>query len=144
MIKKIKKPLKSNYPDTGKIPRRMINPESMLYPEFKTDKMQKTGEFGFSNLDGEDIELLLRKIFSFQKTKWSEIVYAGSHPISIEKLSPIAKKELIKSGNEDIDGIYSFKISSIIRLWGIKDRNIIWILWWDPKHQVCPSKKKHT
>ncbi len=30
------------------------------------------------------------------------------------------------------------------RIWGIKDRNILKVLWWDPDHEVCPSLKKYT
>ncbi|HMH92267.1 MAG TPA: hypothetical protein VK586_14425 [Streptosporangiaceae bacterium] len=30
------------------------------------------------------------------------------------------------------------------RLYGFRDRNVFHVVWWDPRHEIWPSRKKHT
>lgn len=46
--------------------------------------------------------------------------------------------------NDDLDQLFSLRLTVRKRVWGIKEGNIFWILWWDPEHEVCKSHKKHT
>ena len=36
------------------------------------------------------------------------------------------------------------RISGPGRVWGIREEHVLDLLWWDPRHEVCPSPKKHT
>jgi hypothetical protein len=38
---------------------------------------------------------------------------------------------------------FSLRINSPARVWGIRDEYVLRVLWRDPRHEVCPSKKKH-
>jgi hypothetical protein len=78
---------------------------------------------------------------------WAEINHpnTGCHPIPIKELCSEAQKrlsqiELIATEEE----LFSLRLSGRERLWGIRERHIFKILWWDPKHEVYPVKKKHT
>jgi hypothetical protein len=45
---------------------------------------------------------------------------------------------------EELESLFSLLITGEKCVWGVKDVAILHILWWDPKHSVCPSGKKQT
>lgn len=45
---------------------------------------------------------------------------------------------------KDGDSIARFRLSGRKRLYGFLIDNQFHIVWWDPEHQIWPSKKKHT
>lgn len=78
---------------------------------------------------------------------WSEILVDSkkqNHTIPIPELSKEAQSRLREIGNDDIDTLISLRLSGKRRVWGIRTGSTLSILWWDPEHRVCPSKKKHT
>ena len=68
----------------------------------------------------------------------------GSHLIRLDRLIPKARKRLREIKEDDLDELMSFRISSKERVWCIQSENIMRILWWDPRHEVCPSQLKGT
>ncbi len=68
----------------------------------------------------------------------------GSHLVDVDNLASDAKKRLREIGQDDLDQLYSLRISGKKRIWGIREGYLLWFLWWDPFHSVCPSTKKHT
>ena len=130
-------------PEESKIPRAEAD-NSNLFIEFKVDQIDKEGPYGWNKFDSSCMKELMQKIFETQKLTWQVIAENGSHPISINKLVHHAQKRLTKIKKDDLDDLYSLRISGKKRIWGIRERNIFWILWWDPNHEVCPSQKKHT
>jgi len=81
---------------------------------------------------------------AFSKMRWSEIVGDRHHSIDVNKIMSEAQKRLIHIEQDDVDVLYSLAIGSKPRIWGIRDRNVFKVLWWDPKHEICPSPKNHT
>jgi hypothetical protein len=76
---------------------------------------------------------------------WAEIDGpCGSHSVGIEDLCTEAQDQLKKLGMEELESLFSLRITGERRVWGVKDVAVLQILWWDPKHSVCPSGKKHT
>ena len=75
---------------------------------------------------------------------WDKLHETGSHPIAVGKLSSDARRRLTDLGQDDLDELYSLRMQGQERIFGIRDRWILRILWWDPGHLVCPSVKKHT
>ena len=44
--------------------------------------------------------------------------------------------------NKDVGELFSIRITKRERVWRIRDPlNIMEVLWWDPRHEVCPSDK---
>lgn len=140
----VRKPSKKNSPIQRDDPRRFNAPSQKAYPEFKVDQLDNHEKWGFHQLDFLHIKTIFQKIFQFQKMTWQELEYHGSHLVSIKKLCHHARERLEEIGNEDVDELFSLRFSGKERLWGIKDRNVFWILWWDPNHEICSSNKKHT
>ena len=75
---------------------------------------------------------------------WKAIGTNGSHPVALNDLDKTARDRLAELNLDDIDHLYSLRLSGTERVWGILDRSILKVLWWDPDHQVCPAAKKHT
>jgi|SRR6267154_4349265 len=131
-------------PVKNKTPKAGIFPTDHLYPEFKAEQMDKDGPWGWNKFDSFQIQELLQKIFEFQKLTWQDHRNNGSHFVNRKDLCLEAQKRLIHVQKEDLDQIFSLRLSGRKRIWGIKENNILWLLWWDPHHEVCPSHKKHT
>lgn len=89
-------------------------------------------------------DLIGAKIGSFEQMTWGEIVRGGSHSVPIGKLVPDAQKRLSEINQDDVDDLFSLRLSGKQRILGIRTRSILKVLWWDPEHTACPSEKKHT
>lgn len=131
-------------PPLGKNARAEETPRDDLSPEFRTDKMDLDGQWGWKNFKSSDLQKFLEKLFELQKHTWQTLRENGSHPIKIADINPDAQKRLRIIKQDDLEVLYSLKITSIIRVWGIKEKNILWLLWWDPEHEIYPSPLKHT
>jgi len=81
---------------------------------------------------------------NFEKMTWVDLGSDGCHSIPIGDLAISARKRLIEIKLDDIDELFSFRVTGKGRIWGIRDRNVVKVLWWDPHHSVCSSVKKHT
>ncbi|MGH3546371.1 MAG: hypothetical protein ACRDPW_10690 [Mycobacteriales bacterium] len=55
-----------------------------------------------------------------------------------------AKERLEARKLDDQDTISCLRFSGERRLWGFRHDNVFHVLWWDPRHEVWPSSKKHT
>ncbi len=85
------------------------------------------------------------KMRNFESTTWAEIEGKTHHMIPVSRIVTSAQKRLVELGHDDEDSLASFHINGKQRLWAIRRSvNIFYLLWWDPKHEICPSPKKHT
>ena len=69
---------------------------------------------------------------------------AGIKNIKIDSLCKEAQNRLIELRFDDLDELWEFRLSGKERIWGTRFGAVIDLIWWDPNHEVCPSKKKHT
>ncbi len=122
-----------------KKPRVAVFPNEQCLPEFRADQMDMDGPWGWSRFDVIHFQEILIKIFECQKITWQILYQKKSHLVDIAKLIPEAQKRLRIIGKDDLDQLYSLRISGKKRIWGIKEGNLLWLLWWDPEHAVCES-----
>jgi hypothetical protein len=136
--KAVESPVESKTPKAGEFPT------DRLHPEFRAEQLDRGGPWGWDKFDPLQIQEVLQKIFDSQRLTWQELRNNGSHFVNTESLCSDAQKRLIQIQKEDLDQLFSLRLTGRKRIWGIKERNILWLLWWDPDHEVCPSHKKHT
>jgi hypothetical protein len=136
-----KKPRAEEVPCSEKRPRVASPPNDNGYPQFQAE-LDMEGPFGWQSFDPKDMQDLLAKIFELQRYTWQELRAKGSHLVSVEQFSSIAQKRLREISKDDLDELYSLRLTGKKRIWGIKSSNILRILWWDPEHRVCPSHCK--
>jgi hypothetical protein len=107
----------------------------------------KYGSWAWNQDNGltlEKFESILSKMSNFETMKWSEILNRNNHAISISDIIPEARRRLKEIRQDDVDELISLNLNGKKRVWGIRDQNILKILWWDPNHTVCPSLKRYT
>jgi len=107
--------------------------------------IDKDGTWGWEQINGLTLrDDILSKMSNFETMEWSEILNRNNHAVPISEICPEAQKRLVRLQQDDVDEIISLHLTGKKRVWGIRDQNILKILWWDPHHTVCPSLKKHT
>ncbi|RKZ48063.1 MAG: hypothetical protein DRR16_22345 [Candidatus Parabeggiatoa sp. nov. 3] len=105
------------------------------------------GPWGWGELDAEALIYIHGKLAQFECMTWAEIKHpnTGCHPIKITALCSEAQKRLTEiKVIEFEEELFSLRLSGKERIWGIRERHIFKILWWDPRHEVYPVSKKHT
>jgi len=142
-----------------KHPSQKVNPQNQQTPR-GISKAQKTEEANLVwnmeiiDCDGpwcwKDIDprtwwnYLCPAKRDFSTMKWSEILGDRHHRVFVSDIIRKAQDRLVEIEQSDIDQLYSLAISGDKRIWGIRDRHIFKVLWWDPKHEICPSLLRHT
>lgn len=150
--KKVK--LKQAQPKFEKTPRVFPNAknetDSILAhnPVWQVQKIDfDHNEWGWGNITREDFfEEVIKKLSDYETMLWGEIFQdkTRDHSIPFTKLSSEAQKRLRSLKMDDVDDVYRLRLTGKKRVYGILDRYIFKILWWDPQHTVCVSVKKHT
>lgn len=117
------------------------------------DMLDRNGSFAF-NLDRDDFRHkdFMDKLIAYSNMTWSEIKRqthdnnkSKHHFISPDKLSSHALERLKATELEEFsDSIFSFAFDNKLRVIGIRTNEYFHVLWYDPRHEVCPSTKKHT
>ena len=144
-IWKQKQPVAAEKPPSGKAPRIAFDPNDVRNrrPAWRFSVMDFEGPF-HCNVDGTTAMNIHGKLKGFETMSWIEIESGGSHNVSKDKLDPAAKKRLATLKQDDVDELFSLRLTGKQRVWGIREVNVLKILWWDPEHSVCPAPKKHT
>jgi hypothetical protein len=102
------------------------------------------GDWGWQSIDANTLKFIIDKLAQFETMKWAEVLSTGSHPLQVKHLCAAAQQRLQELHVEDEDELFSLRLSAKQRLWGIRDRHLYKILWYDPNHTVYPVEKKHT
>jgi len=91
--------------------------------------------------DAQMIERIRERLVRFESMKWKEILGHENHPIDVNRLSAHAQKRL-EAKQVEASTLVSLRCAYTERIWGIRNENILSLLWWDPNHKVYPLKKK--
>ena len=85
---------------------------------------------------------ILPKLQDFESMTWAEIMQAAggrsrgsnSHFVRVEKLTRQAKDRLVALGQDDVSELFSLRLSATTRIYGIRDRRALKLLWYDAHH----------
>ncbi len=131
-----KTPVPSPFRDSGR-----------MNPSWRVSRMELADPYGWQKLTIEEARQVIKRLGHFESMTWNEILVGANkqnHSVSIDDLSKEARSRLEELQLDDLDELLSLRISGEERVWGILQEGVVLVLWWDPKHQVCPSLKKHT
>lgn len=145
--RKEKKPKQAVKPTGGKQPRGAKKAElsEELGLVWNCEIFDSGGQWSWNTLDARTWwREIIRGVLSFNSMKWSEILGDRHHEVNVGRIIKAAQDRLREIGQQDIESLVSLALSGTKRIWGIRDRNVFKVLWWDPEHEVCPSMKKHT
>jgi len=139
--KRTKTPLEKKKPRGGE----RVDAVGNLLIAWRIQDLDPEGGWGWQDVSRATVvERILYKLAHFETMTFPDIERAvkGSHNVSYDQLCRDAQKRLEERGLEDLDQLFSLRLSGKERIWGIREGNVLRILWWDPKHQVCPSLRE--
>lgn len=113
-------------------------------PVWKLGRLDFGGPWCPRTITGEVLFEVAKKLGQLESQNWPQIDAGGSHFIPVSNLIKDAQQRLEAIRLDDIEHLYSLRLSGKERLWGIRERHVFRALWWDPEHAICPSEKKHT
>jgi hypothetical protein len=127
------------------VPGPAAPPDSTACLVFGLQLLDHGGPYAWSNALAAHIKAIAAKCKGWESMTPAAVFSAsGNKPIPWESFSGPAQKRLVEIELDDYDGLWELRVSGKQRLWGILDRNIFYIVWWDPEHEVCPALKKRT
>lgn len=142
-----KKPNAKHNPNIEKNPAidaSLVSPLKTT-PAWKFSGIDIDGPWGWGSiLPGFFMEELIPKMKSFESMTWEEILRRNNHEVFVYQIGSEAQKRLQALKLDDTEKLVSLRFTGERRLWGIRSHHILKLLWWDPKHEVYPSLKKHT
>jgi hypothetical protein len=115
-------------------------------PAWRISKLEVTAPFGWHEVSGEELHDIRKRLSHFESMTLHEIFVVArkqNHPVPVSDLCKHARDRLVQL-RMLVDQLYSLRLSGEQRVWCTLTENVLTLLWWDPKHEVCPSTKKHT
>jgi hypothetical protein len=149
----IKRPHSIEKANTKKSPAVRENPEEYI---------KKPPAWAFSRCDMEHkkwsitnydfINEIFKKLVDYERMTWQDIQSASggkrdgngtnSHFVNVAELSKEARDRLAELKLYDIDQLFSLRLTAKIRLYGILENGVFYILWYDKEHEIYETKKK--
>lgn len=131
-------------------PRKSTAGEKVIW---RFDKIGRAGKFAFDvhRADFKHCEVM-EKMIAYSNMTWQEIGQqthdqgkSKHHFLSVESLSKEAVDRFEAMQLEEYsDAVFSFALQNKLRIIGLREEAHFHVLWYDPGHEVCPSRKKHT
>ncbi|TCO33049.1 hypothetical protein EV652_10348 [Kribbella steppae] len=90
---------------------------------------------------------VLGKLGNIESMTWKELLAPDNilaKQYEVEKMPAHAQKRLTDINRADLTQLVRFQLSGKNRLYGFLVDHVFHVLWWDPEHQVWPSKLRHT
>lgn len=145
-----KKPAARAHPQCTKRPVATLDAESFKgrRPSWRISLLEMIDPYGWHIVDNkEQLESIMNRLRNLETMTWSEILIVGkkqNHHVSRTSICRLAQQRLVDLNQDDVDEVVSLRVTGEARIWGIRENEVLKLLWWDPEHQICPSEKKHT
>jgi len=136
--------------------KRTGDPASLLPSASNSDEricwrfthLDREGPWGLAHLDHERVQTLLAEMVKFESQTIKELFMQGEWPGKCHDVALLPNRDALARldalGIPDMTKIWKLRIGGTGRLWGFLISNVFHVVWWDPDHQVWPSKLKNT
>jgi hypothetical protein len=136
-------------PRAGKEPAFGKHPGNYetLKPAWRLAYLESDGPFGWSSIDAATLHSIREHFAKLEDLTWHEILVRDkkrNHTTAVDQLAKPAQDRLRQIKRDDLDALVSIRVTGRQRLFGFRRQNVLYVLWWDPDHQVYPSTLKHT
>ena len=105
---------------------------------WKMSVIDLNGPWGWSEVSGRELLIITKRLKELEVMNLSEIEATGSHEIPKDKICGAAQARLAQIHQDDTDLLFSIRVMKRKRAWGIRDGNVVKLIWWDPDHTVYP------
>jgi hypothetical protein len=128
-----------------KRPRFLDVPESRAkqYPLWKFSRCDwEHPDWGWCDISAEKWLEITRKLANYETMPWGEIEGSNSHCLPVADCpNPDTLRRLEELCLDDVDTLFSLRMTGPERVLGIFDSDVLLLLWYDPNHSVWPSKR---
>lgn len=142
---KNRKPRRESDPSQKKMPKaHSISTENKKLV-WKMSRIDENSEWGWDKINCPYfLKQIWKTLRHFESMTWAEILGSKHHSVDVSLIDKQAQKRLQELKYDDNEILVSFRIGGKQRIWGIRSGVDSYLLWWDPKHRIYPSPKKHT
>lgn len=145
MVKRPK--IAAEYP-RGKQPRLSPSPPGPdPHVSWRFNEADRDGPFSWAAIADADLQRVVLVMESMDDRTWNAASGDGVGQIKaipVANLGVLGLKRLRDLHLDDLEVLHEIRLAARPRVWGIRRLHTFHVLWWDPDHQVCPSKLKHT
>lgn len=132
---------------TGSINRYLRN-ETVIFRFDKVD-LDSDCPWSMAHMSETDHEELLKKLKEYERETVGQLIAPSFSNFTVYydfSKCPNGKAvtRLESQYPDSDDSIARFSLTGTKRLYGFLEGNQFHIVWWDPKHEIWPSRKKHT
>jgi hypothetical protein len=128
-----------------KTPRLTTPPHESGTLVWRFNRLDFGGDWGWGHLTQGDVASIHERCANWEQMRTGEIFgQAGNKHIPLENLCGDAQKRLKEIEADDLDGLWELRLGGKKRIWGTRSEHVFDLIWWDPKHTVCPSRKRNT
>ena len=119
---------------------------------WRFSRMDRGGDWGYEQINTNNAwEDVFQKLQNFDSMTWDALLKDlrgrsrgnANHEVPREMLSKKARDRLNRIGRLDIEEVFSLRLTNKGRIFGVRNGSVLEILWYDPKHEVCPSTKRN-
>ncbi len=121
-----------------------VNPNNKRF-SWNMKSADLDGKYGWSRVEmGSLFREIIPKLQNYGTMTWEEIEGKESHFVDLDNCSKDAQERLKEIELVSLEQLFSLRIGSRKRIWGWRQKLIFHVLWWDPEHEVCPSRIRRT
>ena len=90
----------------------------------------------------EFFEILKKALQKYEDMSWEDVLRRRScHPLPVHEATRTAR-ERFRAICPDVDTLHQVDFSELGRVWGVKKGQYFQLVWYDPYHTVCPTRRR--
>lgn len=100
-------------------------------------------EWGWGDVSISDFfEILKESLQKYEDMSWEALLNRSScHPLPVHKATRRARDRFVAIC-PDVATLHQVDFSKLGRVWGVKTGQYFQLVWHDPHHTVCPTRKR--
>lgn len=113
-----------------------------LKPTWRLSNLRLPKPFGWGDIDRDDMVQVIQRLQNLESMTWGAILIDGkkqNHHCNTSDICKDAQTCLDEDWQGGADEVVTLRVTGVKRVWGIIERGVCFLLWWDPEHQVFPS-----
>jgi hypothetical protein len=109
---------------------------------WRFSEVDQAGPYRWRITDDAKFREVMEKLHDLEGKTPDEIKNGGSHVVQVADLSLEARSRLVEVKLDELTELMSFRLTGTNRVWCFQrtPNHIMRILWWDERHEVCPTK----
>lgn len=151
-----KKPGRREEPSTSKRPSAVEDADAWkkakpVWSFLHVDNRDPSCKWSWAHCTTPDLCRLLDVLRECERKTWFEIFNEQVHKknrtlrrngaVAVGDVCVDAQKRFAElPGLDEYEEIVKVRITSAGRVWGVRNENVLHIIWWDPDHTVLPSR----